>query len=156
MGSGKCHGRNHINRPMPRKIHKLTEKQDLDFALVGISSDENDYHLSWSLNKACKLQLSKQDNLEVFHKRLDEKQEFAQFQYFDENSLILYRLLSNRSETGYLLEELTNVDYILQVSGDRESGFTDRLIGQLNTIDSVRLTFEIDPRGLKSGGKLIL
>ena len=101
---------------MPRKIHKLTEKQDLDFTLIGISSDENDYHLCWILNKACELQLSKQDNLEIFHKRLEEKQEFAQFQYFDENSLLLYRLLSNRSESGYLLEELTNVDYILQVN----------------------------------------
>ena len=141
---------------MSRKIHKLTEKQDLDFALIGISSTENDYHLCWSMNNICKLELSKHDDLEVFHKRLDEKQTFAKFQYFDENSLILYRFLSNRSESGYLLEELNNVDYILQVSGERDRGFTDRMIGQLNSLDGIRLAFEIDAVELKSVGKLML
>ena len=141
---------------MPKKIHKLTEKQNLDFILIGISSTDNDYHLSWNLNKTCKLQLKKQENLEVFHKRLDEKQEFSQFQYYDDSSLILFRLLSNRSESGCLLEELTNVDYILQVSGDWQNGFTDRLIEQLKAIDSVRLAFQIDPTGIKSVRKLIL
>lgn len=141
---------------MPRKIHKLTEKQDLDFSLIGISSSDNDYHLSWNLNNACNLQFRKQDNLKVFHKRLDEKQEFSQFQYYDDSSLLLYRLLSNRSEKGCLLEELTNVDFILQVSGDQQSGFTDRLIKQLNSLDSVRLAFKIDPSGIKSVAKLIL
>ena len=101
---------------MPRKIHKLTEKKELDFALIGITSPENDYRLSWTLNNNCGLQLSKKENLEVFNKRLDDKQEFSQFQYYDDNSLVLYRLISNRSEKGYLLEEMTNVDYIFQVS----------------------------------------
>ena len=141
---------------MPRKIHKLTEKQDLDFSLIGISSTDNDYHLSWNLNNECKLQLSKQDNLEVFHTRLHEKQAFSQFQYYDESSLLLYRLLSNRSENGYLLEELTNVDFIMQVSGEQRSGFTDRLIKQMNALDSIRLAFNIDPSGMKSVVKLML
>ena len=141
---------------MPRKIHKLSEKEDLDFSLIGISSIDNDYHLSWNLNNACKLQLSKQENLEVFHKRLDEKQEFSQFQYYDDSSLILYRLLSNRSENGNLLEELTNVDYVLQVSGDLESGQTDQLVEDLNALDSISLAFKIDAAKLKSVHKLIL
>ena len=141
---------------MSRKIHKLTEKKDLDFELIGISSSENDYHLSWNLNNSCSLQLIKNEDLEVFHKRLDSKQEFSQFQYYDDNSLILYRLLSNRSENGNLLEELTNVDYVLQVSGDLESGQTDQLVKDLNALDSIRLAFKIDAVKLKSVHKLIL
>lgn len=64
---------------MPRKIHKLTEKKYLDFDLIGIVSSENDYRLSWTLNNTYGLQLSKRQNLEVFHKRLDDKQEFSSF-----------------------------------------------------------------------------
>ena len=141
---------------MSRKIHKLTEKKDLDFELIGISSSENDYHLSWHLNNSCSLQLIKNEDLEVFHKRLDSKQEFSQFQYYDDSSLILYRLLSNRSENGNLLEELTNVDYVLQVSGDLESGQTDQLVEDLNALDSISLAFKIDASKLKSAHKLIL
>ena len=141
---------------MPRKIHKLTEKKYLDFDLIGIVSSENDYRLSWTLNNTYGLQLSKRQNLEVFHKRLDDKQEFSQFQYYDENGLILYRLISNRSETGYLMEEMTNVDYIFQISGDLESGLTDQLVRKLNALDDIALAFKIDPAGVKSAHKLIL
>jgi hypothetical protein len=141
---------------MPKKIHKLNEKKDLDFALIGIASTENDYRLSWTLNKTFGLQLSRKENLEVFHKALDGKQEFSQFHYYDDNSLILYRLVSNRSEKGYLLEEMINVDYILQVSGDMDSEITDQLLGKLKALECVTLAFKIDPAGLKSVRKLAL
>ena len=141
---------------MPRKIHKLTEKKELDFALIGITSPENDYRLSWTLNNNCGLQLSKKENLEVFHKRLDDKQEFSQFQYYDDNSLVLYRLISNRSEKGYLLEEMTNVDYIFQVSGDLDNGLTDQLVSKLKSLDCITHAFRIDPSGVKSARKLVL
>ena len=141
---------------MSRKIHKLTERKDLDFELIGISSAENDYRLSWSLNNSFNLQLIRNENLEVFHKRLESRQEFSQFQYYDDSSLILYRLLSNRSENGNLLEELTNVDYVMQISGDLERGQTDQLVKDLNALASIRLAFKIDAAVLKSVHKLIL
>ena len=141
---------------MSRKIHKLTERKDLDFEQIGISSAENDYRLSWSLNNSFNLQLIRNENLEVFHKRLESRQEFSQFQYYDDSSLILYRLLSNRSENGNLLEELTNVDYVMQISGDLERGQTDQLVKDLNALASIRLAFKIDAAVLKSVHKLIL
>ena len=74
----------------------------------------------------------------------------------DDSSLILYRLLSNRSENGNLLEELTNVDYVMQISGDLERGQTDQLVKDLNALASIRLAFKIDAAVLKSVHKLIL
>ncbi len=141
---------------MARKKHILTDKQELDFLLIGISSADNDYHLSWLLNNNCGLQLSRMENLEVFHKRLEEKQVFSQFNFYDDNGIIHYRLLSNRSENGYLLEEVPNMDYLLQVSGDLDSGFADRLNKLLNDLDGVRLALTIEHKGLKSAAKLIL
>jgi len=141
---------------MPRKIHKLTQRKDLDFSLIGIASAENDYRLSWTINNIFGLQLSKAEHLEVFHKQLDDKQEFSQFRYYDDNSLILYRLLSNRSEKGYLIEEMINVDYILQISGNPDHGITDHLVGKLKSLECVTIAFKIDPSRLKSASKLVM
>jgi hypothetical protein len=140
---------------MPKKVHKLAEKEDYLFRLAGISSAENDYRLSWSLNQNLGINLVKIDNLEIYHKRLDDKQAFSQFEYFDDETLLQYRLISNRSINGYLLEEMTNLDYLLQISGDMDEGWLDFLIEKMNNIDGIVLAFPIDPTTLKSRKKLL-
>jgi hypothetical protein len=139
---------------MPKKVHKLTEKEDYRFRLAGISSAENDYKLSWSLNHILGINLVRIDNLEIYHKRLDDKQVFSQFEYFDEETLLQYRLISNRSVNGYLLEEMTNLDYLLQISGDTDEGWLDDLIAEINNINGIILAFPLDPNKLKSRKKL--
>lgn len=140
---------------MSKKIHKLTEKEDYPFELAGISSPENDYRLTWSLNNSLGIRLIRMDNLEIYHKRLDDKQTFPQFEYFDEETLLQYRLISNRSETGYLLKEMTKIDYLLQISGDLDEGWMENLIKKLNSVDGIILAFPIDPASLKSRNKLL-
>ncbi len=141
---------------MARKVHKLTEKEVINFSLIGIASVENDYRLSWMLNNACGWKLSRQENMVVFHKRLGEKQEFSQFRYHDEESLFLYRLISNRCENGYLLEEMKQIDYLLQVSGGPDKEWIEELNRDLNTLDSIAISFIIDPNSLKSIQRLLL
>jgi len=139
---------------MPKKVHKLTEKEDYRFRLAGISSAENDYKLSWSLNQILGINLVRIDDLEIYHKRLDDKQAFSQFEYFDEETLLQYRLISNRSVNGYLLEEMTNLDYLLQISGDMDNAWLELLIEKMNNIDGIILVFPLDPTTLKSRKKL--
>jgi len=139
---------------MPKKVHKLTEKEEYRFKLAGISSAENDYKLSWSLNHILGINLVRIDNLEVYHKRLDDKQAFSQFEYLDEETLIQYRLISNRSVNGYLLEEMTNLDYLLQISGDTNEGWLEILMEKMNQIEGIILAFPLDPNKLKSRKKL--
>lgn len=138
-----------------KKIHKLTDKEEYRFSLAGISSAENDYRLCWSLNQTLGIHLSKTVNLEIFHKRLDGMQAFSQFEYFDEETLLQYRLISNRSENGYLLEEMPNLDYILQITGDLEDLWMEMLIKKLNSLEGIILAFPIDPVKLKSRKKLL-
>jgi hypothetical protein len=140
---------------MPKKVHKLSEKEDYPFKLAGISSAENDYRLSWSLNQFLGINMVRIDNLEIYHKRLDDKQFFSQFEYFDEETLLQYRLVSNRSVNGYLLEEMTNLDYLLQISGDLDEGWMEDLIAKMNRIDGIILAFPLDPTTLKSRKKLL-
>ena len=64
-------------------------------------------------------------------------------------------MISNRSANGYLLEEMMNLDYILQISGDLEEGWTETLIKRLKNMEGIILAFPIDPTSLKSRKKLI-
>ena len=140
---------------MTKKIHKLAEKEDYPFRLAGISSAENDYRLCWSMNQLLGINLVKISNLEIYHKRLDGQQAFSQFEYFDEETLLQYRLISNRSMHGYLLEEMQNLDYLLQITGDLNEGWMEVLIKKLNSMEGVLLAFPIDPATLKSRKKLL-
>ena len=53
----------------------------------------------------------KTGNLRVFHKKLNEDQEFSLFQYDDENAMLVYRIIGNRSDEGNFLGELKNIDF---------------------------------------------
>ena len=139
---------------MPKKIHKLTEKEEYRFKLAGISSAENDYRISWSLNQNLGINLVRINNLEIYHKRLDDIQAFAQFVYVDEETLIQYRLISNRSVNGFLLEEMTNLDYLLQITGDTDEGWMELLMAKMNRIEGIILAFPLDPNTLRSRKKL--
>ena len=141
---------------MPKKIHKLKEKETYDFGLVGISSPENDYRLSWVLNNTLGYRLIRQEDLKVYHKRLDDHQAFPQFRYFDEKTLLLYRLISNKCENGCLLEEMCNIDYLIQVSGEMDEDFINELAKDLNALEGITLAFRIDPASLKSKKKLLM
>ena len=141
---------------MSKKIHKLEEQENYDFGLIGISCPENDYRISWILNTELGIQLNRKEDLEVYHKRLDEPQAFHQFQYYDEETLLDYRLLSNKCENGYLLEEMSNIDYLLQISGEMQESFLNQLVKQLNAMESIAIAFRLKPGSLRSKKKLLM
>jgi hypothetical protein len=138
-----------------KKIHTLKEKESYDFGLIGISSPENDYRITWILNNAFGFNLSRREDLEIYHKKLEGAQAFHQFEYHDEDTLLDYRLLSNKSEHGYLLEEMPNMDYLLQITGEWNEVVLNTLIGRIKLLEGIRLAVRIDPDLLKSKKKLL-
>jgi len=77
------------------------------FTIIGISSHENDYRLSWSINEQLKLTLTRGDNLVT-----DTEKEFSSFVHEDDHQRLM--LVSNRCDNGFLLEKHKNFDYILK------------------------------------------
>lgn len=137
------------------KSIKLNYKPELEFSLIGISSHENDYHLSWAINKHLELNLTRSDNLCLMNKQHEIVQEFAVSSYEDEESMLLYNLISNSGEKGFLFIELRNIDYFLQIYGELSENQLITLQNQLNEIDIVSASFIIDPGSLKSPDKLL-
>jgi hypothetical protein len=130
-------------------------EDDYNFLLVGISSHENDYRISWAFNTQLKMALKRTHNLQIHNPRVNEIQEFSIYRYTDSETLLQYELLSNRCDNGFLLEEMKNIDYILKISGDASKNFLVQLVNKIKKIDIITTAFEIDPQSLKSKKKLI-
>ena len=90
-----------------RNIFKLKTDKTMVFTVIGISSHENDYRLSWSINEQIGLAFSQTDSLII-----DSEKEFSRFVHEDDEKRIT--LVSNRCDNSFLLEKHKNLDYFLQ------------------------------------------
>lgn len=140
---------------MAKKLHKLVVKDDFHFLLIGISSHENDYRVSWAINTQLKMAFKRSENLQIHNPRTTDVQEFSLYQYTDCETQMQYDLFSNRCDNGFLLEEMKNIDYLMKVTGDFNKNFPGQLINKLKKIDILTTAFEINPHSLKSKKKLI-
>lgn len=141
---------------MTKKSHKLLiVEDDFQFFLIGISSHENDYRLSWAINTHLKMALKRTDNLQIHNPRIKQDQEFSMYQFTDPETLLHYHLIANRCDNGFLLEEMKNIDYVLKITGDAGKNFPVQLACKLKKIDIITTAFEINPSELKSRKKLL-
>ena len=99
--------------------------------------------------------LARASNLVVHNPRIGQDQEFSLSQYVDEETYIQYNLISNRCDDGFLLEEMTNIDFLLQIAGEVSSDDLVELVEKLKQIDMITAAFVIDVEGLKSKKKLV-
>ena len=134
----------------------LNTSVDENYCLLGIAADEQDYKLCWLINKELSTDFERIDDLEMYHKKTNSEQIFSIFQYYDEESLLTYRIIKNRSENGFYLDELKNLDYLIHIQGeifpDEISGF----IKEVSKISSVRLCIPVDLRKIKDKSRLEL
>jgi hypothetical protein len=140
---------------LKKKTHKLSVKTEHDSVLIGISSHENDYRLSWAINKHLGTNLIKAENLIVYHEKFDVDQEFSLFVFEDEDSMLKYQLIANKCDNGYLIPELSNIDFFLQIHGEIDNNYTGMLLEKLKRIYLITAAFVIDPSSLKSKKRLI-
>ncbi len=140
---------------LKKKTHKLSVETGGDSILIGISSHENDYRLSWAINKHLGINLIRAENLIVYNEKFDVEQEFSLFVYEDEDSMLKYNLISNKCDNGYFIPELSNIDFFLQIQGEVYNNYTRNLLDKLKRIYIITAAFEIDPSSLKSKKRLI-
>ena len=139
---------------MKKKKHKLTFQPDFSFFLIGISSSENDYRLSWEINKILGISLRKGTDHVIKKKEIE--QVFLVYTFYDEEVFLQYSLIANKSEKGYLIEELRNIDYFLQIHGDLSDNQKQQIISSIKNIKGVSGIFKLDINTLKSKNRLII
>jgi len=138
------------------KKHKLSVSIEEDYCLLGIVSDEPDYKVCWLLNQQLNFSLARIDDLKLFSKKLNEEQEVSIFKYYDENKLISYRLIVNKTSSGYFLPELKNIDYLLHIQGDIILDEITKIIKQISSIKAIRMCVPVDLSKIKERERLQL
>ncbi len=140
---------NYVNlKKLKKKVHKLIVSSINPYKVLGISSHENDYRLSWALNRKLDLQFRKTDNLLIRSANEGDK-EFSVFQSDGNGNLLKLNLISNRCADGFLIREMKNIDFILQIFGDIDQDELDTIAAKLKTINLVSTVFEIIPDNFK-------
>jgi len=119
-----------------RKIVKLVDDTPVDFSIIGISSHENDYRLSWSINERLGLVFAQGDSIVT-----GSGNEFTCFIHEDEQQRLL--LISNRCDNGFLLEKYKNFDFILKFTSELDKTEISSWLGDLRKVPLVSAAFPI-------------
>ena len=138
------------------KKHKLDLAIEEDFCLLGVVTDEPDYKLCWMINHALHMNFEKQDDLTLFHRRLNEDQVFSYFSYDDDQALITFRIISNRAENGYYLDELKNIDYLIHIQGEINTVRIGNFMLSVAALEQVRMCVPSDLSRIKNKERLLL
>jgi hypothetical protein len=141
---------------MPLKKHKLEIAIDEDFALLGVVADQPDYKLCLLINRVFDFDLRKQDDLVLYNRKLKQDQEFSLFEYADEESLLSYRVIKNRTGAGFFLDELKNLDYLIHIQGDITQDGIASFFRKTAAIPDVRMCVPVDLNKIRNKERLLL
>ena len=148
---------------------KLLLDYDYDFLLIGILSTVPDYKLCWGMNRALKLNLNREKDLELLLKNNEEESDltlsfehpellyqFSKFGYYNEVTHIRYTVVANKSNSRLLIREEQSVDYFLLVDGlYGDEKLSEDMIKKLRKQKEIVTAYTIDPNTLKSKQNLI-
>ncbi|MDD2634126.1 MAG: IPExxxVDY family protein [Bacteroidales bacterium] len=138
------------------KIKKLKYKPEYNFKLIGISSAEDDYKLSWKLGQVLKTEFVRARPLQIIDPKYTDYQMFSVFESDGNNNLPDIRLITNKGNEGFLIEELKNIDFFIIIHYDElTENFDQKLMSKLKNEAEITAVFPLDPSRLKSKEKLL-
>ena len=114
----------------------MMETPPVVFSIIGISSDENDYRLSWSINGHLGYTFTQGDSIVT-----GAGKEFTCFVHEDDDCRLM--LISNRCDNGFLLEKYKNFDFILKFDGELNETEISAWIRDLRKAPLVSAAFAI-------------
>lgn len=136
------------------KVHRLKVEAGNGEKWFGISSHENDYRLSWALNNSLHLKLAKANDLNVRRQKSGVFQRFSMFEFRDEENAVVYKLIANRSEKGFLLQKMKNIDFIFYIAYDYPLPLLNSLLSGIKQTNIVQIAFELQSKRIQELKKL--
>ena len=138
---------------MPRNTLKFTP--EYNFELAAIVCNSNIYQLVWAMNNLLQLDFTADDNITIWHPKLSVSQQFEVFSSISADELIVIRLIANKSNNGFLVEELKNIDFFVHVSGEAYDDYMKLLLPKFKQSSIIQGVYSIDLDSLASKQKLI-
>jgi hypothetical protein len=139
-----------------KRIHTLSIEPDYSFYLIGISSRENDYRLSWSINNQMKTNFTRTANMQVPGGKSGIMLEFSRYNFVDDESMLHYILVSNHSENGFLLPEFSQLDFFLKITGLTKAENLNKVIHKLRKVDTILAAYELPLEKIRLRDRLIM
>jgi hypothetical protein len=140
-----------------RSLHFEIE-YNYDFDLFGVVSPIKDYKLAWIMNKLFDFRLSKQQDL-YYDLKGKERLIISNYQHVTDHKVI--RLFKNRAlgastlKKPFLLPDIKEYDYVLQISGAMQQFHIQEFISSLLNTSLVQYVKQFDPLTLKFKENLI-
>lgn len=159
-------------------VHKL-QHNDFDesnFQLIAIHTSLEDYKLAYFINKKLSISLVYNSNeISISSKGIESK--FSRFLYDDQENEISWNLIHNKSflvnqesqksqnlfsdlnvdftSKFFLLPEFKKVDYFLKIDNVTDDLPFKNVYTQLNSIENITTSYEIETNKIKSKNNLI-
>ena len=114
-----------------------------DFNLIAIASSEDAYRLSWVINQLFGIQLKRTEPLRVWDVKTENPREFVCYTYTSASQQSVCRLISNKSESGFLDKTYSRFDYLLQfrhLTGVKADDVVELLKNQKDILVAVEIT----------------
>lgn len=131
---------------MKKKIIKLSV--ETEFKLIGISTRISTYKLSWLLNSNLKTDFKQASDLILKSKDPGKSANYSIYEY-DTKTGIIYSLIQNKNNTGTLIKQLNNIDYLLKVEGDFSDKYIEQLAKKIRETENIIACLIIDNHKLK-------
>ena len=136
----------------------LDFEYDIDYQLIGVISNVKEFKLAWLAGKVLELDFEKKDDLSF---QLPGKKELFISNFVSESEYFTFRFLKNKAyDTNglpkpYLLPEVKNYDYLIQLEGEYSRLSFDEIKMALRKDAIVQYADIIDVDSLKSKENLI-
>ncbi|NOY38077.1 MAG: IPExxxVDY family protein [Chlorobi bacterium] len=139
-----------------KKIIKLEGHNHDLFTIIGISSHEKGYTLTWALNNSMEMSFSRREDLEEIRPGNEETLHFPVFFFNDETRKISYFLIQNRSPEGFLVTEWPTFDFLLIIPELIESNLQKNLLSQLKKVPGIQAAFLMNPADISNPARLLI
>jgi hypothetical protein len=132
---------------------KITNEPDTDYRLVGIASSLKEYQVCHHLNQLLGCDFRKLEALVFEPKDRTRKTEFSVFKAEDalKNTFIVF---TNKNLGEYLLPEISNFDYIVQIRGKFTGQDIAILMDGIRQFPQVVMCLEVPLKKIKSKERL--
>jgi hypothetical protein len=126
---------------------KLKVEDENELTIFGIVSQESDLKITWALNKAIGLKLSRAANIQS-PKNIPEEG-FPVYLYDNEQNQLKYTFLINRAKGVNLVTSLKNIDYLLILKGAISVLEKKDFISKIKQLPEIASIIDIDADKVK-------
>jgi hypothetical protein len=112
--------------------------------ILGLVTVKNDYQVSWKINGEFGFQLNAGNSIASSNPNSLAPAVFSTFHFDDEESLIFYRLFSNKSENQILFKQFRHFDFFFQIQGEIPPERFNEIKQKLRSIKDITAVIPIE------------